>query len=80
VLIGIPIRRKVQPESHPLLMQLAKYGGLQDVRMRIDSEMSQRGRGRKFGTMQITTNWLIHAAAYKTNVMATRDVVWAYPK
>jgi len=33
VLIGIPIRRKVQPESHPLLMQLAKYGGLQDVRI-----------------------------------------------
>jgi hypothetical protein len=80
VLMGIPIRRKVQPESHPLLMQLAKYGGLQDVRMRIDSEMRSEGGGEKFGTMQITTNWLIHAAAYKTNVMATRDVVWAYPK
>jgi len=80
VLIGIPIRRKVQPESHPLLMQLAKYGELQDVRMRIDSEMRSEGGGEKFGTMQITTNWLIHAAAYKTNVMATRDVVWAYPK
>jgi hypothetical protein len=80
VLIGIPVRRKMQPESHPLLMQLAKYGGLQDVRMRIDSEMRSAGGGEKFGAMQVTTNWLIHAAAYKTNVMATRDVVWAYPK
>jgi hypothetical protein len=80
VLIGIPIRRKMQPESHPLLTQLTKYGGLQDVRMRIDSEMRSGGGGEKFGTMQITTNWLIHAAAYKTNVIATRDVVWAYPK
>ena len=80
VLIGIPVRRKMQPESHPLLMQLSKYGGLQDVRMRIDSEMRSEGGGEKFGAMQITTNWLIHAAAYKTNVMATRDVVWAYPK
>jgi hypothetical protein len=30
--------------------------------------------------MQITTNWLILAAAYKTTVMATKDVVWVYPK
>ncbi len=80
VLIGIPVRRKMQPESHPLLTQLAKYGGLQDVRMRIDSEMRSEGGGETFGAMQVTTNWLIHAAAYKTNVMATRDVVWAYPK
>jgi hypothetical protein len=80
VLVGIPLRRKLRPESHPLLAQLAKYGGLQDVRMRIDSEIRGEGGGEKFGAMQITTNWLINAAAYKTNVMATRDVVWAYPK
>jgi len=80
VLIGIPLRRQMRPESHPLLTQLAKYGGLQDVRMRIDSEVRSEGGGEKFGAMQITTNWLIQASAYKTNVMATRDVVWAYPK
>jgi hypothetical protein len=80
VLVGIPVRRKLQPENHPLLKQLAKYGMLQDIQMRIDSEMRSEGGGEKFGAMQITTNWLIHAAAYKTNVMATRDVVWAYPK
>jgi hypothetical protein len=80
VLVGIPVRRKLQPENHPLLKQLTKYGFLQDIQMRIDSEMRSEGGGEKFGAMQITTNWLIHAAAYKTNVMATRDVVWAYPK
>jgi hypothetical protein len=80
VLVGIPIRRRLQPENHPLLKQLAKYGMLQDVQMRIDSEIRSEGGGEKFGAMQITTNWLIHAAACKTNVMATRDVVWAYPK
>jgi hypothetical protein len=79
-LVGIALRRKLQPESHPLLARLAKYGGLQDVRMRIDSEIRGEGGGEKFGAMQITTNWLIHAAAYKTNVMAAQDVVWAYPK
>jgi hypothetical protein len=80
VLVGMAVRRKVQPDSHPLLTQLVKYGGLQDVRMRIDSEIRGEGGGEKFGAMQITTNWLIQAAAFKTNVMATRDVVWAYPK
>jgi uncharacterized protein DUF6709 len=80
VLVGIPLRRKLQPENHPLLKQLARYGMLQDIQMRIDAEIRSEGGGEKFGHMQITTNWLLHAAAYKTNVMATRDVVWAYPK
>ena len=80
VLLGIPLRRQLQPDNHPLLRQLAKYGSLQDVRMRIDTEMRGENGGEKFGAMQITTNWLINAAAYKTNVMATRDIVWAYPK
>ena len=79
-LVGIPLRRLLQPENHPLFKQLMKYGGLQDVRMRIDSEIRSEGGGEKFKSMQITTSWLIHAAPYKTNVMATKDVVWAYPK
>jgi hypothetical protein len=79
-LVWLSLRRRFQPESHPLYKHLAKYGGLQDVRMRIDSEMRSEGGGEKFSAMQITTNWLIHAAAFRTNVMATKDVVWAYPK
>jgi hypothetical protein len=80
VLVGIPLRRQLQPDQHPLFKQLERYGSLQDVRMRIDSEMRSEGGGEKFGAMQITTNWLVHAPAYKTNIMATKDVVWAYPK
>ncbi len=49
VLIGIPLRRQLQPERHPLLTQLPKYGGLQDVRMRIDSEVRSEGGGREEG-------------------------------
>lgn len=80
LLVGIPIRRQLQPDGHPLLGKLARYGSLQDVRMRIDSEMRGEGGGEQFGTMRVTSNWLIHAAAYKTDVMATKDVLWAYPK
>jgi hypothetical protein len=79
-LIGIPLRRLLWSDSHPLLKQLARYGGLQDVRMRIDTELRGENGGEKLRSMQITTNWLIHAAPYKTSVMATRDVVWTYPK
>jgi len=80
LLAGISFRRRLQPEKHPLLAKLAKYGQLQDVRMRIDSEIRAEGGGEKFGAMQITSNWLLHAAAFKTDVMASRDIVWAYSK
>lgn len=79
-LTGLATRRIMQPDGHPLLGKLEKYGSLQDVRMRIDSEMRSEGGGEQFGTMRITSNWLIHAAAYKTDVMASRDILWAYPK
>lgn len=79
-LTGLAIRRIMLPDGHPLLGKLEKYGSLQDVRMRIDSEMRSEGGGEQFGTMRITSNWLIHAAAYKTDVMASRDILWAYPK
>jgi len=79
-LVGIPLRRLIQPDKHPLLIHLAKFGNLQEIRMRIDSELRSEGGGEKFGSMQITTNWLVSAMSYKTSVMATKDVVWAYPK
>jgi hypothetical protein len=79
-LAALAVRRTMQPDSHPLLTKLARYGSLQDVRMRIDSEMCSEAGGEQFGAMRITSNWLIHAAAYKTDVMASRDIIWAYPK
>jgi hypothetical protein len=42
--------------------------------------MRSEGGGEQFGAMRITSNWLIHAAAYKSDVMASRDIIWAYPK
>jgi hypothetical protein len=79
-LAALAVCRTMQPDSHPLLAKLARYGSLQDVRMRIDSEMRSEGGGEQFGAMRITSNWLIQAAAYKTDVMASRDIIWAYPK
>lgn len=76
----LAVRRTLQPDSHPLLSKLGQYGNLRDVEMRIDSEMGSEGGGEQFGSMRITSNWLIHAAAYKTDVMASRDIIWAYPK
>src|SRR5260370_13802943 len=53
-LIGIAIRRKLQPERHPLLTQLAKYGGLQEVRMRNYSQNRSEGGGEKLSAVRIT--------------------------
>jgi hypothetical protein len=79
-LVGLSMSRMAAPERHPLFVKLERYGQLQDVRMRVDSEMRAEGGGEKFGCLHITTNWLIHAAAYRTDVMGARDVVWAYLK
>ena len=80
LLVGISLRRRFRPDGHPLFTKLEKYGNLQDVRARIDAEIRGEGGGEKFGAIQVTTNWLIHAGAYKTEVMASRDIAWAYPK
>jgi len=77
---GLGLRRQLQPEAHPLFSKLTQYGGLQDIRMRIDSEMRSEGGGEKFGKLHVTSNWLINAMPFKTNIMATRDVAWAYAK
>lgn len=80
LLAGISLWRRMNPEKHPLLKKLAQYGPVQDVQMRIDSTVRAEGGGEKFGSLQITSNWLINAAAYTTSVMAISDVIWAYPK
>lgn len=80
LLAGISFRRRLQPEKHPLLARLAQYGSLHDVRARLDAEIRGEGGGERFGAIQITTNWLIHSGAYKTGVMASHDIVWAYSK
>jgi hypothetical protein len=77
---GLPLFRMARPEKHPLFAKLEKYGQLQVVRARIDSEMRGEGGGKKFGGLRITTNWLINAAPYKTDAMAAEDIIWAYPK
>lgn len=80
LLIGLALRRYAQPDSHPLLAKLQKYGLVHDVRMQIDSEIRSEGGGQRFGKLQFTTNWVLQSLAYKTNVMRVRDVLWAYPK
>ncbi len=79
-LMGLSLTRMAAPDKHPLFAKLERYGQLQDVRARIDSEIRGDGGGEQFVGLQITTNWVLHAAAYKTDVMAVRDILWAYPK
>ncbi len=78
--MGLPLRRQLQPQNHPLLTTLAQYGPSQDVRMGIDSDLRSEGGGEKFGWLHITSNWLVNTSLFKTNVMATRDVAWTYEK
>ena len=78
--IGTSVRRRLQPQNHPLFSRLAQYGPPEDVRMRIDSELRGEGGGEKFGLLHITSNWLVNAGVLKTIVMAAPDIVWVYEK
>lgn len=79
-MIVLSLRRMSQPDSHPLLSKLQRYGLVNDIRMQIDSEMRSENGGERFGPMHFTKGWVIHATAYKTDLMQVRDVIWAYPK
>lgn len=80
LLMGISIFRQSNPDKHPLLAKLQRYGQVQDIRMQIDSELRSEGGGERFGALRFTTNWVIQALAYQTNVMQVREVLWAFPK
>src|SRR5258706_12869943 len=55
-LIGIPLRRQLQPERHPLFTQLAKYGGGLGVGIAHCCEGRGGCGGEEIGSEQITNH------------------------
>jgi uncharacterized protein DUF6709 len=74
------VQRNTNPEKHPLMKSLEKYGTPNDVAMQIDSELRSEPASKVTGDLLVTKNWLIHASAFRTVLMQTREVIWAYQK
>jgi hypothetical protein len=74
------IQRRTNPEKHPLMKSLAKYGAPNDVAMQIDSELRSEPASKVASELLVTKNWLIHASMFRTVLMQAREVIWAYQK
>jgi hypothetical protein len=70
------IRYSIDPEAHPILKALARFGPLDFVTHQIETELS--APHTTLGQLHLTGNWLVFAA--KSSLSATRyaDVVWFY--
>jgi hypothetical protein len=79
-LVWLYLQRTANPEKHPLMKALERYGQPNDVAMQIDSELRSEPNAAVTRDVRLTNNWLIHATAFKTVLMQSRDVIWAYQK
>lgn len=70
------MRRRANPNLHPIMKSLAKFGDPDMVVNQIEMDM-QRGQ-RKLGRLTFTTNWLFQSSL--TSFTATRhsDIAWLY--
>jgi hypothetical protein len=69
---------RAKPETHPVWKKLGKYGSAQQVGSQLDAELRSEGGGETFGAAHLTTNWLVHSAAFNIEVIRIADVAWAY--
>jgi hypothetical protein len=74
--IVVVIRYSIDPEAHPILKALSRFGPLDFVTHQIETELSVPHT--TLGQLHLTNNWLVFAT--KSSLSATRyaDVAWLY--
>jgi hypothetical protein len=65
------------PENHPIIKRMARFGDAESVMSQIDNEMSM-GEPAQVDKLQFTRSWTIYKAGNDMHFMRTPDVVWAY--
>lgn len=70
------ILRVSDPNTHPVMKKLARFGPVELVSSRIESELAVPHT--TLGKLHLTKSWLVYAT--NTNLMATRfeDIAWLY--
>ena len=70
------LRRSADPNSHPILKRLARFGPVDFLASRIEAELA--APHPTAGKLHLTSNWLVYATG--ANVLVTRyeDVAWVY--
>jgi hypothetical protein len=71
------IRR--DPNQHPIIKDLARYGDVEKVINEIDADM-KASKLSKVYLLQFTNNWLIYKAGTSMHFMRYDDLMWLYER
>ncbi len=70
--------RKRNPACHPALRALEPFGFPQVVATEIDADVRANLPAPAANKIAATPSWLLHPTTYGLQVIAMRDIVWAY--
>jgi hypothetical protein len=65
------------PENHPILKRMSRFGEAESVMSQIDGEMAS-GQIAQVDKLQFTRNWIIYKAGNDMHFARIGDVMWAY--
>ncbi len=73
------VGRAANPERHPLMLTLARYGPPDEVAASIDREADELSNAPLRGPL-VTRSWLLRPSVFGLQVVPLDDVVWVYRK
>ncbi len=70
------LRRMSDPNAHPIMKKLERFGPLDFVTSRIDAELASAHQ--QIGKMHLTANWLVFADSASFLAARYEDIIWIY--
>jgi hypothetical protein len=74
------LRRAVNPERHPLVTALVRFGAPAEVAQAIQEEVEQEAPNAGLSQTVLTRSWLLRPSHFGLKVIHLEDVVWVYKK
>jgi Family of unknown function (DUF6709) len=72
-------RRSSEPQLAPVWKSLAAFGNTEQLSQQIEAEL-QPAMVRKYGKLQLTSQWMVRRKFFNTWVSPVADVAWVYKK
>lgn len=73
------VRRSSEPQLAPVWKNLAAFGNAEQLSQQIEAEL-QPAMIRKYGKLQLTSQWMVRRKFFSTWVSPVADVAWVYKK
>src|SRR5256885_15292845 len=73
------MRRSSEIQSSPVWKNLAVHGNAEQLSLQIEAEL-QPAMTRKYGKLQVTSQWMVRRKLFSTWVSPIADLAWVYKK